>query len=164
MCGIKKAISAVLLFRFWSLVLTLTIGVIWFTHNATEPWSDITGGNLSHYLQLPLEPFKALYYFFWLWKQACFFDLYSHFNVNIRCCNPLSVYIGVGFIPVNECGYSLESCFAVFRLLLVSVLSGSSSLVLQTATISPTWTAWLSAGETQNHKSFTQLYYTITNA
>ena len=33
------------------------------THNATWPISDITGGNLSDYMQLPLEPQKALYYF-----------------------------------------------------------------------------------------------------
>ena len=34
------------------------------THNATLPLSDITGGNLSEYMQLPMEPQKALYYFY----------------------------------------------------------------------------------------------------
>ena len=32
------------------------------THNSTQPESDITGGNLSDYMQLPLEPQKALYF------------------------------------------------------------------------------------------------------
>ena len=37
------------------------------THNAPEPLSDITGGNLPDYVQLPLEPLKtstALLFFF----------------------------------------------------------------------------------------------------
>ena len=34
------------------------------THNATWPPSDITLGNLSDYMQLPLEQQKALYYCF----------------------------------------------------------------------------------------------------
>ena len=37
------------------------------THNATLPLSDITGGNLSDYMQLPLEPQKALYCFFFIY-------------------------------------------------------------------------------------------------
>ena len=40
------------------------------THNATSPLSDITGGNLSDYMQLPLEPQKALYCFF-SYMQQC---------------------------------------------------------------------------------------------
>ena len=34
------------------------------THNAPQPLSDITGWNLSDYMQLPLEPLKTLYYSF----------------------------------------------------------------------------------------------------
>ena len=34
------------------------------THNATKSLSDITGGNLSDYMQAPLEPQKALYHFY----------------------------------------------------------------------------------------------------
>ena len=34
------------------------------THNATVPLSDITGGNLSDDVQLPLEPLKGFYKFF----------------------------------------------------------------------------------------------------
>ena len=34
------------------------------THNAIKPESDITGDNLTDYMQLPPEPQKALYYFF----------------------------------------------------------------------------------------------------
>ena len=36
---------------------------IYITHNASWPLSDITGGILSDYVQLPLEPQKASYYF-----------------------------------------------------------------------------------------------------
>lgn len=32
------------------------------THNATQPLKDFTGGNISDYKQLHLEPQKALYY------------------------------------------------------------------------------------------------------
>ena len=34
------------------------------TQNATLPPSDITRGNLSDYMQLPLKPGKVLYYLF----------------------------------------------------------------------------------------------------
>ena len=34
----------------------------YFTHNATNRLSDITGDNLSDYMQLPLEPHNALLY------------------------------------------------------------------------------------------------------
>ena len=34
------------------------------THNAIQPLSDITGGNLSDYMQRSLEPQKTLYHFF----------------------------------------------------------------------------------------------------
>ena len=34
------------------------------TQNATQPLSDVTGGNLSDYMLLPLEPQTDLYYFF----------------------------------------------------------------------------------------------------
>ena len=33
-----------------------------FTHYATNPLSDITGGSSSDNMQLPLEPQQALYY------------------------------------------------------------------------------------------------------
>ena len=33
------------------------------THNAALPLSDITGGNLSDYMQLPLDLQKTLHYF-----------------------------------------------------------------------------------------------------
>ena len=32
------------------------------THNATQLLSDITGDSVSHYMQLPLEPQKNVYY------------------------------------------------------------------------------------------------------
>ena len=34
------------------------------THNATEPMSDMTGGNLSDYMHVLTEPQKALHCFF----------------------------------------------------------------------------------------------------
>ena len=34
------------------------------THNATYQLNDITGGNLSDYMQIPLEPQQASHYFF----------------------------------------------------------------------------------------------------
>ena len=43
---------------------------VYITHNATQPLSDITGGNFSDYMQLPLEPQKAFYHFFWLYAVA----------------------------------------------------------------------------------------------
>ena len=47
----------------------LTSGVllkpgVYITHCGPWPLSDITGGNLSGYIQLPLEPHKASYHFF----------------------------------------------------------------------------------------------------
>ena len=36
---------------------------VYITHNATDPLNDIPEGNLSDYIQHPLEPQKALYYF-----------------------------------------------------------------------------------------------------
>ena len=32
------------------------------THSAIQSLSDITGGSMSNYIQLPMEPQKALYY------------------------------------------------------------------------------------------------------
>ena len=43
--------------------LVFSAPVPYVTHNAAETLSDITGGNLSDYMQLPLEPQKALYCF-----------------------------------------------------------------------------------------------------
>ena len=37
------------------------------THDATKQLSDITEGNLPNDKQLPLEPQKALHYFFHIW-------------------------------------------------------------------------------------------------
>ena len=38
---------------------------VYITHNATlSHWGDITGRNLSDYMQLPHKPPKALYYFY----------------------------------------------------------------------------------------------------
>ena len=36
------------------------------THNATWPLNDNNGGNLSDYMQLPLEPQNVLYNFFYI--------------------------------------------------------------------------------------------------
>ena len=48
------------------------------TQNATSPLGDITGGNVSGYVQLSLEPQNALYYFL---ISSIHQDLYTHFNV-----------------------------------------------------------------------------------
>ena len=76
MRGFKKTIS---LFLFnWLLSLKLSVisqtvrtdffkPSTYITHNAAKPWNDITGGNLSDYMQLPLEQtkdFMLLFFFF----------------------------------------------------------------------------------------------------
>ena len=44
------------------------------THNATCPLNDITGGTLWDYMQLLLEPQKALRYFFFYFTHMQFYS------------------------------------------------------------------------------------------
>lgn len=59
------------------------------------------------------------------------------------------IRVNFGFVPVNPWGYS---CDTFFWLLL---LTWSPSLALNTATMSHTWTVWLSSVETKIHINLT---------
>ena len=50
------------------------------THNATKLLSDIPGGSFSDYMQLPLEPQKALYCLFNVCSRTPR-HVYTHVNV-----------------------------------------------------------------------------------
>ena len=84
-CGIIKVFHfLVLLYRLRSAVhdeSAMTDSCLC-THNATL--RDITGGNLSDYMQLPPEPKKAFPLYF-------FFPIYTHTVVQHEACEHTSI-------------------------------------------------------------------------
>ena len=56
------------------------LSVAYITHSATLPLSHASGSSSSENMQLPLDPQKALYYFFYICCNTPQ-DLYTQFNV-----------------------------------------------------------------------------------